>query len=1192
MENIINLINKIGKSTKSTLSSLQKSYSPHYIDIEYTVVDKVINYGMEKYYPNKTIIRLDNFDSIVNKRVSLNSNLLTAMNSSTIKYFLFIFRNKIYPLSMIDIIADDRYLYLLINSITEGPVDIKFFLFPFKIEYKENDNSSDSDIRFTQEIFDKYKNNIIINLLDTSNVVIGNGNTDSNLIISTDDIRYRTFGNNILFFNDYDKHIIRYSNIKEYPANIFKINRMDNEPSYFYYYAFYNKNIIDEQVNFVNQLLSNKDISDSLVEELGLEGFDFDFTFDKELSYEENINKITNYILGYDPSLFNSLLSNKNIEKKYYTGDELLSLKDNDGYINFSNYRKDNMENYVIIYVNGKLYDYHELIIKNNKGTRIKLIDINSDDNIEIVWYYNIDNSNYVANIPNIGYEYDGFKDYIRDNINTLEIFSKSLPYHMYDILESDNLLYKIEYSLINNKNINFGSEYYYNTNIIISSKRQFRYMRVDITESEVIPSKIDLSNDFNLCNNLDQYMVFVNNKFQSINDYSLTINKYDNPVNIRSMYLSSPLVFGDQVDIFYIPYPYGIKEFSKENDIIGNGILYIDSNEYLGYPYNRDINDIFINSSKIWDDDIKISSSNMIKIMLSAIHYDNNIIILEYINEYLTYEESEFGVYFRYNDNIRNQLMVDMLNGNPWLLDSLYNDFSNALYVAGGDWGKLATSTDGINWIQRDIGFGDDFCIHSICYGNGLYIVGGNEGKLVTSIDGTNWIQRTNGFDGDIIYSICYGNGLYVIGGTSGKLATSIDGINWIQRDSGFNGDIINSLCYGNGLYIVGGENGKLSTSIDGINWIQRDSGFDYDIFSICYGNGLYVAVGNEGKLATSTDGINWIQVDSGFGTTGINSVCYGNGLYIAVGNGGKLATSADGINWVQVDSGLGTSFINSICYGNGLYIAGGTNDNLTTSTDGINWIQVDSGFNGDIIYTIYYGDGLYITEEDYRLKYYLKYMIVYQLILDYYIKSFGIIDASKLFTYSNDPSIVQYNDTHYYEGIDIIILDESNNTTTDIIENKLGGKCKITKNTINEYSKIIINYDGEDDIGSCSIKVLFSLKQPLEEININKLIVVKFLDESDNEIGSEYMIYEDDKDYSILDLMGNEIIFRLNNIPKCKKIKAEIKLYNINDSIYIIQPLSIESGSYTGSMIGIIPIDPSIGQIEQLPYNWEEFQ
>lgn len=679
MENIINIINKLEESTKSTLSSLQNSYSPHYIDINYTIVDKVINYGVGKYYPNSTIIRLDNCDSIIIKRQPLDGNLLSAMENGIIKYFLFILDGKIYPLSMISIISDDRNTYLLINK--NNIYNIRFFLFPFKIRYKENKYENPYDISFVSEIYNKYKNSIIIDLLGNCSVIKKTSiNTSSMFKVETSDIKYRIFKNNILSIDSSKYNIIKFKDIEEYPINIFKINRQPDEPNIFYYYAFYNKNIIDKQVNFINQLLTNENLYNYLINNVDLQQYNFDFVFDKNLSYEDNINNITDYILSYDPTLFNSILSNKNIEKKYYTGSELLAIKDTNGYVNFSNYRNNSIENYVIIYVNNLLYDYHELIIRNSRGIRVKLINIKPEDKIEIVWYYGVDNKNYIANIPNYDYKYNGFSNYIKDNINTLEIFTKKLSNRVYDAIpESDSLLYVVEYYLSNNnKSINFFNDFYYNKDIVLSSKRQFRYMRLNASDKEAITSEINLTDDFKLCNNINQYMVFINNKFQSPNDYLFSINKYNNPINKRNIYLSSKLQIGDQIDIFYIPYPYKTIEFSEDYEIIDNGILHIDTNNYLGHPYNKNINDIFINSSKINDEYIHTTSSNIIKIMSSAIKYDKNIIILDYINEYISNEETIFKDYFINNDNIKNNLMVDILSNDISLISKLYNDLND----------------------------------------------------------------------------------------------------------------------------------------------------------------------------------------------------------------------------------------------------------------------------------------------------------------------------------------------------------------------------------------------------------------------------------------------------------------------------------------------------------------------------------
>ena len=102
---------------------------------------------------------------------------------------------------------------------------------------------------------------------------------------------------------------------------------------------------------------------------------------------------------------------------------------------------------------------------------------------------------------------------------------------------------------------------------------------------------------------------------------------------------------------------------------------------------------------------------------------------------------------------------------------------------------------------------------IYSICYGNEKYVVGGTNGKMAYSSDGINWTAVADSIFGNYsIQSICYGNGKYVAGGYDGVMAYSTDGITWTAvADSTFS-SIIYSICYGNGKYIVGGGYGQMA--------------------------------------------------------------------------------------------------------------------------------------------------------------------------------------------------------------------------------------------------------------------------------------------------------------------------------------------------------------------------------------------
>ena len=149
---------------------------------------------------------------------------------------------------------------------------------------------------------------------------------------------------------------------------------------------------------------------------------------------------------------------------------------------------------------------------------------------------------------------------------------------------------------------------------------------------------------------------------------------------------------------------------------------------------------------------------------------------------------------------------------------------------------------------------------ILSLCYGNGKYIATGGSGKMAYSTDGINWTAVSDSpFGSSYIYSICYGNGKYVAGDYYGKIAYSTDGINWTKVSNSTFSSYIFSICYGNGKYIAGGASGKMAYSTDGITWTAvSDSTFGTNpISSICYGNGKFVTVGDAGKMAYCQVGV-----------------------------------------------------------------------------------------------------------------------------------------------------------------------------------------------------------------------------------------------------------------------------------------------------------------------------------------------
>ena len=198
--------------------------------------------------------------------------------------------------------------------------------------------------------------------------------------------------------------------------------------------------------------------------------------------------------------------------------------------------------------------------------------------------------------------------------------------------------------------------------------------------------------------------------------------------------------------------------------------------------------------------------------------------------------------------------------------------------------------------WTTSTSNFGTSV-IFSVAYGNGIWVAGGDYAQLRTSTNAITWTTRTSNFDENLnIFSVAYGNGIWVAGGYYGQLRTSTDAITWTTRTSNFEGERIYSVAYGNGTWVAGGDYGQIRTSTDAITWTTRTSNFGTSqIYSVAYGNGLWVAGGSYGQLKSSTDAITWTTRTSNFGTSQIRSVAYGNGTWVAGGFYGQLRSSTE---------------------------------------------------------------------------------------------------------------------------------------------------------------------------------------------------------------------------------------------------------------------------------------------------------
>jgi hypothetical protein len=138
---------------------------------------------------------------------------------------------------------------------------------------------------------------------------------------------------------------------------------------------------------------------------------------------------------------------------------------------------------------------------------------------------------------------------------------------------------------------------------------------------------------------------------------------------------------------------------------------------------------------------------------------------------------------------------------------------YGNGLWIAGGYYAQMRTSTNGSTWTTVTSNFGPSTRIFSIAYGNSLWVAAGGSGTIRTSTNGSAWTTVTSNLQFNI-WSMAYGNGLWVAVGQLSQIRTSTNGSTWTTVTSNFGATVINSIAYGNNLWVAGGVAGQLRTS------------------------------------------------------------------------------------------------------------------------------------------------------------------------------------------------------------------------------------------------------------------------------------------------------------------------------------------------------------------------------------------
>lgn len=358
----------------------------------------------------------------------------------------------------------------------------------------------------------------------------------------------------------------------------------------------------------------------------------FDFKFSRDTSYYRNIHNAVKEITRYDFALWNEVFVEHSPVKSFsYSGRDFKYLADERSYVRYSRKHSDFVEDVVMMYVNGEIYEHSVDITYSNNTINIPAFDIDDDDVVEIVLFIQCNNNILDIYVPSTGEPVYVHPEY---NLDDCFIMDEQSELTTYDV--PDNEEGRKEYICVIDEMtktedgkyiIRFKDVSHYDKILRIVPKNQFRYYRYTNVETQY---RIELPTMFNYCHDIDRYMIFVNGKKIDKEEYTVTIMNEYRPFDRLELYIATLLDKTDRVDIFYVP-EY-LKEKYKKLTTTMHGTIWLKTDYPKLYALSKETCMIFVNGRKINPLDIKDVDMNTILVdtKYNAIH---NVTVVEYLD-------------------------------------------------------------------------------------------------------------------------------------------------------------------------------------------------------------------------------------------------------------------------------------------------------------------------------------------------------------------------------------------------------------------------------------------------------------------------------------------------------------------------------------------------------------------------------
>ena len=634
---------------------------------------------MEKY----RVLKVDGlrfFPKFANKKKYSRRDWLQNMVDDKIVYpFLLFINGSVVKWSRIELLKDYEYTYLMIHGLDRTEeVNFSIIEFPCNVRYGEDDDILPEDERSIGIYFDKYGHITLgddircrLEVIDDRIFAAYQKITAEKPYISFDGLdKHQTTIASVVAFKDGVIEPDETEKLVYEGWNVYANLNPDDYGSrrYLTFYSTRSMPSVNHEHTPCIDIDSNRAYMKNYygsgaqyIREL-LKLSEFNFKYDRELPFPENINNALQYIMSYDANLMNEAYRrDTDIFVDHYTGKECKEHAGKDQIMTVSRKRCGRFDANLIAFKNGECIPFNNLIYHNN------LIDIptknfKDDDRFEFVFATPSSVGPITITVPD-----PDTPIYIRSDIDVSRCRLFTTDKHnaeygkKFKVDPDGRTQFELDFTASkvegNYYTFYLGEDpYYYGLPLTLAPENMMKH--TIITMDKANPSTDGdyfflLPTDFNYCHDKNHYLLFLNGKLLSKQNFSITEPSLKRPFDKMYLYVTTHLDPEDVLDVYYMPCELIDEIWLDKLDLSGDVV--VDASN-ISVPLSTDNYFIFVNGKKVNPQDVINISRNKLRIK-SCYGSVHNVVFTRYNHSIEEIEEA-----FKYTKDDEWSRYVDKL--------------------------------------------------------------------------------------------------------------------------------------------------------------------------------------------------------------------------------------------------------------------------------------------------------------------------------------------------------------------------------------------------------------------------------------------------------------------------------------------------------------------------------------------------